>query len=129
MRMRLQLLEEWPQTDVLEAPTLARGMALMQVRKPDLIVLDLALPDASGLVGAWRAMKNLGSTPVLVLSHGVDRAQAAHLLQMGVMAYLPKALLASEFLPAVRSVLAGGRFVSAGLSRRLLGLLANGSGQ
>lgn len=120
VRMRQQILLEWPCADVLEAPTLARGVALIQRRKPQLIVLDLALPDASGLVGAWRAMKQMGSLPVLALCHEADRAQAAQLLQMGVSGYLTKALLAGEFMPAVRRVLAGGRFVTARLAAEFL---------
>ena len=116
------MLREWPQADVLEVPTLGRGLALAQARRPDLVVLDLSLPDASGLAGISRALKSLNGVPMMTLCHEAGRAEAAVLLAMGVCGYLPKDKLAGELIEATRRLLAGGRFVTASLASRFLSL-------
>ena len=120
--LRQQILSEWPQADVQEAPTLARGLALSHSVGFDALVLDLSLPDLAGLAGLAEALKALKKTPVVALSPGAEMGEASRALEMGVAAYLPRSMAAMELVPAMHRVLAGGRFVTEGLSSQLLGL-------
>ncbi len=124
--MRQQILADWPHADVEEAPTLARGLALCQQgHRPALIVVDLALPDASGTEGIARLFKGLGQVTVLALSPESDFSRASRLLEMGVVDYLPRSELAGECAPALCRVLSGGRFVTGRLSARFLRYLVD----
>lgn len=120
--LRKQILQVWPAADVLEAPTLARGLALMQHHRFCAVILDLSLPDqASSIEGPMRAMKMVRhKAPVLAMGPEGDRIQAALLLAVGVSGYVPRECANLELIPALQRLLEGGRFVTAGLASVLL---------
>jgi two-component system, NarL family, invasion response regulator UvrY len=117
----------WPDSQVDEAATLQDAMSLVETGKPSLVILDLSLPDASGVEGAARMLRVAKGIPVLVLSLNAESAYAARLLQMGVSGYLPKDRAGDELVIAARRVIGGGRYVTASMADRLLGLLAGNS--
>ncbi len=120
-----QLIQQaWVDAEVLEAASLADALRLAQSQPPDAVVLDLSLPDASGVESATRMLRALKSTPILVLSLNAEAAYASRLIQMGVSGYLPKDLAGEELVNALRRVLAGGRYVTASMADHLLGLLS-----
>ena len=104
--------------------TIAEALQLGQANKPDALVLDLSLPDASGTEGASRMLRALKGVPVLVLSLNAESAYAARLLQMGVSGYLPKDKATDELVVALQRLLQGGRYVTAAMADHLLGLLS-----
>lgn len=122
--VRQLILLEWPEAEIQEAPTLAQALAICQAAVPDVVVLDLSLPDASGVESATRMLRVLKSTPVLVLSLNAEAAYASRLLQMGVAGYLPKDRAGDELVLALKRVLGGGRYVTASMADHLLGLLS-----
>jgi DNA-binding NarL/FixJ family response regulator len=122
--VRQLILAQWPDAAVAEASTLAEALAAAQAAAPDVVVLDLALPDASGTEGASRMLRALKGVPVLVLSLNAESAYAARLLQMGVAGYLPKDRAGDELVLALQRLLAGGRYVTAAMADHLLGLLS-----
>ena len=72
--VRQLILQEWPDAEVPEAPTLADALSLVQRQPPDAVVLDLSLPDASGVESATRMLHALKNTPILVLSLNAEAA-------------------------------------------------------
>lgn len=122
--VRQLILGNWPDATIDEAPTLADAIALCQTCRPEVVVLDLSLPDASGVESATRMLRVLKGVPVLVLSLNAESAYAARLLQMGVSGYLPKDRAGDELVLALKRVLAGGRYVTASMADHLLGLLS-----
>lgn len=119
-----QLIEAaWPQAQVDEASTLEAAVAAFAAHPADLVVLDLALPDAAGVEGPARMLRVARGVPILVLSLRTESAFAARLMQMGVAGYLPKERTGDELVLAMRRVLDGGRHVTAELADRLLELL------
>ncbi|HEX2012995.1 MAG TPA: response regulator transcription factor [Roseateles sp.] len=122
--VRQLILAEWPTAAVREATTIAQALEQARADAPEVVVLDLSLPDASGTEGASRMLRALKGVPVLVLSLNAESAYAARLLQMGVSGYLPKDRAGDELVVALRRLLAGGRYVTAAMADHLLGLLS-----
>ena len=87
-----------------ETATLATGLIAARSWKPDLVILDLGLPDGDGLdfireVRAWSAM------PVLVLSARVEESDKVGALDAGADDYLTKPFSVNETLARVRAAL------------------------
>ncbi|WP_349742715.1 response regulator transcription factor [Roseateles cavernae] len=121
--VRQLILAEWPQAQIDEAASLAQALSLGQAQRPDAVVLDLSLPDASGTEGVSRVLRTLKAVPVLILSLNAESAYASRLLQMGVAGYLPKDRAGDELVKALHRLLQGGRYVTAAMADHLLGLL------
>lgn len=87
-----------------------------QQLQPDLIILDIGLPDLNGLEAARLIRKQAPESRILFLSqnHSWDIVEEA--LQIGARGYVVKAHAGKELILAVESVLAGRQFVSAGVS-------------
>ena len=126
MRMGITqlVLQEWPDAQIDEAPTIADALTRIAAARPDLITLDLSLPDSQGTEGASRLLRTLPGVPLLVLSLNAEAAYAARLLQMGVSGYLPKDRAPEELRVALRRLSEGGRYVTSAMADHLLGLLS-----
>lgn len=127
MGARQVLESHWAGACVDEAETLAEGMRHFQAARPDIVLLDLQLPDSDGIEGAARMLRVVGSVPVLVVSQNAESAYAARLLELGVRGFLPKDRAGAELAGAVRRVLDGGRYLTADMADRLVDLMASGT--
>lgn len=121
--VRQLILDAWPEAQVDEAASIAAALELGRAAAPNAVVLDLSLPDANGTEGASRILRALREVPVLILSLNAESAYATRLLQMGAAGYLPKDRAGDELVNALQRLLQGGRYVTAALADRLLGLL------
>jgi PAS domain S-box-containing protein len=86
----------------------AEGLELARKHLPDLILLDLHLPDIHGseLLRRIREDSAVSRTPVVIITADVTTRQMARLLDAGAQAYLPKPLDVGEFLRVFDEVLA-----------------------
>ena len=90
--------------EVFEADTLQRGLIDAATRRPDLVVLDLGLPDGDG-VDLIRDLRGWSAMPVIVLSaRGSERDKIAA-LDAGADDYLVKPFGAGELMARVRAQL------------------------
>lgn len=89
---------------VFEAETLARGLIEAGTRKPDLLVLDLGLPDGDGLQ-LLRELRGWSSVPVIVLSARGEEEDKIAALDAGADDYLAKPFGTGELLARVRAQL------------------------
>ncbi|RYX94091.1 MAG: two-component system response regulator KdpE [Comamonadaceae bacterium] len=87
---------------VHEAATAARGLTEAGTRKPDLLVLDLGLPDGDGLQ-VIRDVRGWSQVPVIVLSARVDESDKIAALDAGADDYLTKPFGVGELLARVRA--------------------------
>ena len=89
---------------VHEAETVQRGLIEAGTRQPDLLLLDLGLPDGDG-VELLRDLRNWSDIPVIVLSARTDESQKVQALDAGADDYLTKPFGAAELLARVRAQL------------------------
>jgi two-component system, OmpR family, KDP operon response regulator KdpE len=87
---------------VHEAATQQRGLVEAGTRKPDLLVLDLGLPDGDGL-DLIRAVRQWTSVPIVVLSARADETDKVEALDAGADDYLTKPFGVAELLARVRA--------------------------
>lgn len=93
--------EQW---QVSEAGTAERGLIEAGSRKPDLLLVDLGLPDGDGLEMIAQ-LRGWSSVPVLVLSARSDEADKVAALDAGADDYLTKPFGVAELLARVRALL------------------------
>jgi DNA-binding NarL/FixJ family response regulator len=94
------------------------GYALIKaaaVHKPDLIVTDISMPLLSGLHAARQLRRDQPSIPIIFLTIREEPAFVAEAQKLGVSGYVVKRSAASDLMPAIRTVLLGGSFISADL--------------
>jgi len=92
---------------VVEAQTAARALIDAAVRKPDLVLLDLGLPDRDGME-FLREFRGWSAAPVIVLSARSDEAGKVAALDLGADDYLTKPFGVAELLARVRVALRRG---------------------
>lgn len=97
---------------VFEADTGKRGLTEAGTRKPDLLVLDLGLPDGDGLE-VIRDVRGWSAVPIVVLSARADEADKIAALDAGADDYLTKPFGVGELLARVRANLRRPRAASA----------------
>ncbi len=87
---------------VFEAPTLARGLVEAGTRQPDLVMLDLGLPDGDG-IDFIRELRGWSTVPVIVVSARRDEADKVAALDAGADDYLTKPFGSGELMARVRA--------------------------
>jgi two-component system KDP operon response regulator KdpE len=87
---------------MLEASSGAEGMNLAATSRPDLIVLDLGLPDMPGAT-VCREIRRWSSTPIVVLSARHGEAEKVELLTAGADDYVTKPFSLAEFVARVQA--------------------------
>jgi two-component system, OmpR family, KDP operon response regulator KdpE len=92
------------QYQVIEAATAREGMAQAAGRNPDVILLDLGLPDSDGLEVA-KAVRRAAGTPIIVLSARGQESDKVTALDLGADDYLTKPFGMPELLARIRVAL------------------------
>jgi two-component system, OmpR family, KDP operon response regulator KdpE len=89
---------------VFEAETIRQGLVESGTRNPDLVILDLGLPDGDG-VDFIRDLRTWSATPIVVLSARIHESDKIKALDAGADDYLTKPFGVGELLARVRAVL------------------------
>jgi two-component system KDP operon response regulator KdpE len=90
--------------DVVAAPDAATALAAAARARPDVVLLDLGLPDLDGM-DVLRAVRSWTSVPVLVLSARTDQADKVGALDAGADDYLGKPFGSQELFARIRAAL------------------------
>jgi len=103
---------------VAEAATGNELLKILDNMLPDVIVLDIALPDMNGIEVATLVLARHSSIRIVVLSGYSDRIYVSEMIRAGAHAYVVKSAGTDDLFRAIRSVIAGKVFLSAEVTSR-----------
>ncbi len=128
MRQGLKaLLEESTDFQVIgEADSGQDGVQLVRELRPDVLVLDMALPDIDGVTVVREAVKVSPKTVVIILSMHNIEGYVRKAMQAGALAYVLKDSTSSELITAIREALAGRRYLSQSVAQRAFDFFVEG---
>lgn len=105
---------------VAEASTGRQALELYQLHTPDLVLMDLRLPDMSGDVVTGHLCGNHSNVRVLAFTSYDTQEDIFRCVQAGARSFLPKESPLVELLAAIRSVYAGQNYLPATIATRLM---------
>ncbi len=118
LRMMLKLE---PDLEVLgEAQDGRRAVALAMDLRPDVVLMDIAMPELNGLEATRQLLKALPGTKIIILTAHCDDAYVKHAADSGAVGFLLKQDSAHDVCRAIREVHRGGIFYSSSISRRFI---------
>jgi DNA-binding NarL/FixJ family response regulator len=122
MRRGLRLLlESQPGFSVVaEAADGHQAVEQAMATRPDVVVLDIAMPRLNGAEAAQRINEMLPGTAIVILSMHSDEGYVLRALKAGAKAYLVKDSAESDLIDAIKAVSAGKAFFSPEVSRVLV---------
>jgi DNA-binding NarL/FixJ family response regulator len=115
------LLATLPDVEIAgTAGTAEEALTVVRASAPDIVLMDINLPGASGVEATREVLAAAPATAVLVVSMVDDDDTVFAALAAGARGYILKGASASEITAALRTVAAGGAVFGAGIASRLL---------
>ncbi len=115
------ILNQEPDMEVIaEAGTGREAVRLALELRPDVIVLDIAMPEINGVETTRRILEGRPECQILILSMHKDPVYVRESLRAGAKGYLVKESIDDDLLRAVRAVASGNGFLSPEVSRTVL---------
>lgn len=116
-----RMLEERPDWQVVaEACDGRRAIALAEQHKPDVAIIDVAMPLLNGIETTRQLIRKVPGLKVLVLSMHVDEVYVTQMLRAGATGYLLKDSADSDLFQAVAAVAQGQSFFSPAIARLMV---------
>ena len=113
------LLQYDRQVKIGEAATAEAAMQLARESRWDVVLLDLSLPDRSGLQVLTDLKREQPDLPVIVLSMHGDDEYAVRALRIGASGYVTKESAPEELVAALQKVMRGGRYMTPALAEKI----------
>jgi len=127
-RLLLEAFEKLLQPDFEVVGTVGDGYALLDAAlelKPDVIVLDIAMPQMNGIAAAKRLKQTMPEVKLIFLTVNEDADIASEAMRIGASGYLLKSSAASELFQAIETALEGRSYVTPMIMREMVASLAN----
>ncbi|MBI3881847.1 MAG: response regulator transcription factor [Verrucomicrobia bacterium] len=123
VRLGLQtLFQRYPQIKVVgEAGTVAEANRVVQQLKPDVVLLDIRLPDGSGFDVARHIQQSQVESRVLILTAVADEQFVFDAIACGADGYLLKEIGGDGLVKAIERIAAGQSILDPAVTRRVLG--------
>jgi two-component system, NarL family, invasion response regulator UvrY len=115
-----RLLGAEPAAEIWEAASGREAVGAFRGQRPDLVILDLNLPDIGGLEIITRLKTADPGVRILVLSMHEDRIHVTRALQAGAAGYISKNIPPDELLQAIRRVADGRTYVEREIAEELV---------
>jgi DNA-binding NarL/FixJ family response regulator len=107
------LLEKQADLEVVgEAENGRKAVQMAQEKKPDVVVMDVSMPDLNGIEAATQIKESLPETRVIALSMHSDKRFVMGMLRAGAAGYLLKDCASQELANAIAQVAAGKKYLS-----------------
>lgn len=115
------LLERQPNFEVAgEAANGREAVEICEELKPDVLVVDIAMPNLNGIEAARQIAAKLPQTAIVILSMHSDESYVLRALKAGARAYLLKDSAEADLINAIRAVSEGKAFFSPAISKMLV---------
>jgi len=95
-----------------EAATAQEAMRLVRAQDWDIVLLDINMPDKSGVEVLKQIKREKPELPVLILSMHPESRYAVQILRSGASGYVQKEALAEELVNAIQTILRGHKYIS-----------------
>ena len=123
-----RMLEDDPDIAVVgEARTGLEAMELCKTLKPDIVVMDLSMPELGGLEATAEILKDNPKVKILILSMFSNEAYIRKAFDLGAKGYMLKNAIEVDLTRAVRALAEGQAYFSPGISHIVLDSLKTGS--
>jgi DNA-binding NarL/FixJ family response regulator len=107
------LLEKQTDFDVIgEADNGRKAVLMAQKKKPDVVVMDVSMPDLNGMEATTQIIESLPDTRVVALSMHSDKRFVMGMLSAGASGYLLKDCASEELANAIHQVVKGKKYLS-----------------
>jgi DNA-binding NarL/FixJ family response regulator len=109
--------------DMIVIGQAAEGRAavhLVDQLRPDVVVMDIAMPSMNGIEATQRIHQRYPETQVVILSMNATAELIYRSFQAGALAFLVKDSVGTDLIEAIRSVASGKRYLGQNISERLL---------
>ncbi len=93
---------------------------LVRKHKPDVILMDINMPDKNGIEATKELVKEFPDVKVLILSIHDDESYVTHVLKTGASGYLLKEMDANSLIEAVKVVADGGAYIHPKVTHNLI---------
>jgi len=123
------LLQDEPESEVIEAQDGAAGFAAHFNQTPDVGVIDINLPGYSGLELLRRILEREPEARLVIFSMNDDPTVAARAIEAGAKGYIAKNDDPGLFADAIKQVANGGRYLHPEMARRIAFLRADPSSE
>ena len=110
---------------VATAPTITRLMEILPQNQPDVILLDINLPDGNGIDICLAIKKKFPQVKILVISSQGDRSSLIAMIRNGASGYLLKSAGAQEIENAINLVYQGGTYYSDEMQKLVASVLSD----
>lgn len=102
--LRLCFQFRWPDAQLLTSTLGAKGIEMVESEAPDIIILDLGLPDIDG-TRVLREVRRFSEIPIIILSVRNEEMEKVSCLESGADDYIPKPFSSLELLARIKAVL------------------------
>ncbi len=102
------------------------GVELVEAHSPDVVLLDLRMPDMSGIEVLRQFTREYPDLPVVMLTTSSDEADLAECLKSGARGYLLKDMEPDDLVVALQDIVGGKTVVAPGLTGALANLVKHG---
>jgi DNA-binding NarL/FixJ family response regulator len=124
-----QMLQDVPDLEVVgEAESGVQAVQLTQELAPDVVVMDLRMPDVDGIEATRRLQQVAPSAAVIVLTMFEDDDSVYAAMRAGALGYLLKGSQQDEIVRAIRAVAAGEAIFGPEIARRVIAHFSTGAG-
>ena len=115
------LLDATPDIKVVgEADNGRLAVQMAQKLQPDVVVMDVVMPQLNGVEATRQVLREVPNAKVLVLSSYSEDDKVAQLIEHGAIGYLVKQAATNDLVKAIREARKGNAFFSPAISKRLL---------